>query len=85
MYQKQISQNRKQKLNRLCSRNINRNIKKKNCRGIIEIPRKLKEGRNKKKKATRSPSNYLMIRCYLNLMKDKIQKQKKIKVKCKES
>jgi len=50
---------------------------------IIDTPKKAQRKKKKKeKKATRSPSNYLMIRCYLNLMKDKIQK--KIKVKCKE-
>lgn len=46
---KQISQNKNQ--NRLCSLK-NRNIKKEklDCRGIIDTPRKLKEGRKKKKK-----------------------------------
>merc|ERR1712008_157635 len=83
---KQISQNKKQKQNILCSLK-NRNIKKKklDCRGIIDTPRKLKEERKKKeKKATRSPSNYLMIRCYLNLMKEKNSEKKKKKKKRKE-
>jgi len=75
---KQISQNKKQKQNRLCSLK-NRNIKKKNLIVVeLLIPQESskKKEKKKKKKATRSPSNYLMIRCYLNLMKEKNSEKK---------
>ena len=81
---KQISQNKKQKQNRLCSL-INRNIKKKN---LIVVELLIPQESSKKEKTKRKKSNQKSIKLFDDQVLSKFDEgqnsEKKIKVKCKE-